>query len=437
MKGCENSMPMLVPEIVTEAYYGKPKELVAVEKDLNKIIEWIKDEYSVSRISKKTIVEINGTKECANLENAFKKAFNLGNIDITFYGGKIGLRPAKTKYGKIILPTIELPNAYTLPQILIKLIKKTKNEKFTSKDIDAKIFVDKALIFYYKLTPGEIISVILHELGHCFDTSMFNMMTYTLPSITDLLNIDEFKTWIASLPIAMILRSIIRSGMGPILQELEKIKNNSVFNRINMVLSSIMSIDRLYRDIRNVMTFLSLNKYRFNYEFMFMDGLKKALEPRTIFGYAGEKFADSFATAYGYGPEISSFLRKLDLGRGNEGLDIKNMHVVNVMYDFMKVAISIPYAFSDEHPDSAIRVYSQLKKLRRELNDPNLPKELKKELESQITELEKTCESMMSFRDNAKRGMFLSAVLTRLTMKVFKGYTDPREVLELIWRHEA
>ena len=426
MKGCENSMPMLVPEIVTEAYYGKPKELVKAESYLTKIREYISEEYDESKITdiSRSIVDVNASQEHNMLEEAFKKAFNLGSVDITFYGVYVPIAgPAPI-------------NAFTMPQMFLS-VKDKLGKKFKSTDLKVKIFIDKALIYYMDLTPTEIIAIILHELGHCFDMSTFHLLSNFLPPLFVLKNPKDIGRYLSQTVIGNVITSIARAFSAPLTKMIESIKTQSVLKPINTVLSGAVMMLMNIRVVQSILNVLGRGRLRVPTPEQI---IMYSLDPRAFFGYAGEKYADSFATAYGYGVDIASSMAKMQYGAKNGfggNVNIRKIPVLNVAYDFTNVLLSIPFAFADEHPDSSIRVYSQLRKLRRELNDPNLPKEFKKEIEDQITELEAMCERMTSYKESKGTGMFFTTLMNNINMKLFKGYADPREVLELIWRHEA
>lgn len=425
-------MPILVP--VTEAYYGKPKQLVAVEKDVAKIKEWIDYEYTLDGAKKKNIVDINKTREHDNLEKAFKEAFNIGECNIVFYGNFVDIGINLANEDAPISIELMPPNAFTLPQVLLNVKEKLPGQKFDPKNIKANIYIDKALIFFFNLSPEEIIAVMLHELGHNFDHSYFNIFSTVLPHIFMLGHVDLIKLWLKTLAKNLLLSPVIKLIMTKGFKAVETMKIK-IPAPVNAFMSSVHVASLNMKEMFSYFGLLT-GKYMVNFNVAWI----KALHPRSIFGYAGEKYADSFATTYGYGTAVASFMVKLNRGMTQgtgQYTNPRNIPVVNVVYDFMKTTIAIPFAFSDPHPKHITRVYSQLKKLRRELNDPSIPKELKKEMVSQIVELEKLCDSMTEVRMQEETGMFFSAIMNKLSKDVFKGIDDPREVLELIWRHEA
>lgn len=423
-------MPILVPEVLTEAYYGRPKELVAIENDVAKIKKYIVRDFGFRKPT-----NINSTKECKNIEKAFKDAFKLGSVEIIFYGGMdVTSVDITTSNGpkKILMPTD--PNMYSLPQVFLNFKTAALRQKFKSEDVKAKILINRAFIYYYDLTPQEIIAFILHELGHAFDHSLFRLYATVLPIAFKAYNVRKNAYELITLGIGTIISPLITKISTGLLKLGEKILSN-IPAPVASVLSAFAVINTQLQSIGNAFNFLR-GKLKHNF-----DTIKNlSLDPKSFFGYAGEKYADSFATAYGYGVELSSALRKYELGYsvGAGGFfNFRTVPVLGVVYDLGKTLWALPFTFADPHPSNAVRIYSQLKKLRRELADPSVPKELKDEISSQIDELEELCTAMTDIRSNTETNALFSTLMNKLAVDVFKGYGDPREVLELIWRHEV
>ena len=96
--------------------------------------------------------------------------------------------------------------------------------------------------------------------------------------------------------------------------------------------------------------------------------------------YASEKYADSFATAYGYGPALASAFKKLHINEGNSPDKIYyNFPVLNWWYDLNKISTRIIAGLIDVHPSDPSRVMAQLNKLKRDIKDPQLDPRVKKE----------------------------------------------------------
>lgn len=444
-------MPIIIPEsqcsVVTEAYYGKPKEFLKSEKLLVPIIDAINAEYDINNHSKTDRLvngkyHINACKELRDVEKNINSVFKFGNLSITFYGASIEFDIERLQNiangdasGDDYLFSIQQahPNAFTPIVVLTDIKQKLLGKKFSNDDINATIFIDKSLIAVYQLTPQELMAIILHEIGHNLDHSIFKIIAHTLPSPKEIIKIADGKT--EEITGFFIGRYII----GPVLQKfygnflqiyyalLEQLKINAEFNKMmNLWFKTVHQIINFARQSWQ-MAIIVTGKLDVNA--LIMD----IINPSVFFGYAGEKYADSIATSYGYGVETANVHRKVQQG-GNTF--INKIPVVNVVNDLMKTTVGIVTAYADPHPEAALRVLAQIKKLRRDLNDPTIPKEMRKEIEAQIADLETICDDMSSVRKNANNGMIFSALYNAVLIKFFKGYSDPRELLELIWRHE-
>jgi hypothetical protein len=440
-------------DVLTEAYYGKPKELEEVEKLLVPIIKAIHYEYGgrpeLYKGGHLNGKDIYNSREYKEINKLFGKFLKTPNFELILYGARAKLniigRLLNTDDDEEELDPLDIAahdigyneaSAYASPSVTIKLKSKFKNKPIDPNDLDIKVFVDKNLIHSLELTPSEVIGSMLHEIGHQMNTSWFSIISVSVPPILSIILEDETTTNkiinTAMLGITMVLSKYtvkIRAEMDKIIDSyLYKTPAGKIATRyiqyIQEPLQSIYSLRQMYGLINGTK------------QFNFKKILAQSLNPSSIFGYSDEKFADSYATAYGYGPALSSTFRKFDMEHPN-GFDFTKIPIVNVAYDFTRVTMGMVHMYTDEHPQHITRVYSQIKKLKRELKDPSLPKKYVKEIESQINELEDICEKMMSIRENKERGMVFSALANKIIVKIFKGSIDLRDIPELIWRHEV
>lgn len=442
-------MPIIIPEsqcsVVTEAYYGKTKELLEIEKLFVPIIDVISKEYSFGATSKDDLL-IDGrllqdSVQLKKIEMLFCKAIGLGDLSLTFYNA---FSPMSSAYAM---------NAYNIPSIFIDIKQKIMPKKVSRKDLTVKVFIDKGFVHTLQMTPGELIAVILHEIGHSLDQSMFKFMTFMLPDIRDLMHIFDPTVYmpvggtLSKNPDEKLVSYIVNTYiMGPVVQEIQRY----VYPYLHKIWSSIMAhipvVSKLHTALHSAFMALSGICGTFSITKAISEGkggnvknmLFSMISPMSLFGYGGEKYADSVATAYGYGVETATLHRKMQdaMSGDNAYMNASKVPLVKAMLDLASCTASIPFMLCDPHPTSSIRVYSQLKKLRRELKNPDIPKCVAKEIEAQIVELEKICTDMTDLRSNAERGTFFSAMWNNVMINVFDGMGDPREILELIWRHE-
>lgn len=434
-------MPIIIPEsycALTEAYYGKSKELLEVERLLVPILDSIDKEYSLTSSARGDDLLINGksineSSQLKKIEKLFCKVTGIGNLTITFYSG---VSPTALVMGTAM-------NAFNLPSLIVDLKQKVMPKKVTRQDLDVKVFIDKGMIYNCQLTAGETVAIILHEIGHSLDQSTFKLLTWIIP---DIRVIDQiFSDVILDIGFGVLLKTQEEKLMYYLTQYISQPFIHELYRKYlpaaeefwNGLLGKIPDIAKTFNVFLNIM--MQINKVsNIGRKIDIRQTALNAISPGSLFGYAGEKYADSVATAYGYGVETATGQRKIDemLSGDNGYFKASNMPVVKAVLDLAKCTTSIPFMLSDPHPTGSIRIYSQLKKLRRELKNPDIPKPIAKEIESQIAELEEVCEDITDIRKNAKRGALFSAMWNSLMIKVFNGYGDPREILELIWRHE-
>lgn len=100
----------------------------------------------------------------------------------------------------------------------------------------------------------------------------------------------------------------------------------------------------------------------------------------------GEQFADSFATAYGYGPELITGLQKISR---YDHVPIKNNgKVITLLRDLNTAMVEIFLNFGECHGTTQERTIECIKKLRSDLAAGDYPKGMKDDIEAEIKRLE-------------------------------------------------
>jgi hypothetical protein len=423
---------------VTEAYYGKPKEFLECEKILAKAIPIINKEYSVKN-SMGDKADVYGPKDAAELskltsqfEKLLAKGLGVGGCDLIWLGTNSPIGFSTGPGGGLHIdfnPDIGA-KTFTIPSAFTMMTNKFKKNP-TRDNIEMKIFVDKAMVYAMSLTPEETMAVILHEAGHNLDCSAFHLISAMIPDIrVFMLDEDKMIEYFKSFALAHLLVVPLYRWTAKMYNELiERLKSNipgfnawlSIFSRLTgsvfMLMDSIDIVTK-FADIDPVRMFFSI------------------INPRVLFGYAGEKYADSVATSYGYAAANISLQSKLQRYVNGAAITEKEIPGYSIITELPSLVSRIPFALMDEHPDGAIRMYAQVKKLKRDLNDPNLPKELREELKVQIAEAEKMCAKVVDIRAKPNRYFIFTTLWNKFMIDVLKGYGDPRELMELVWRHE-
>lgn len=413
--------------ILNEAYYGKSKEFKIIEREIENIIKAINGEFDIDKNTNgdNTIksTNINSSDSVNTIEKLLKKVFGVKDVNLTFYS--------------ITGPSY---NAYAMPKALTVLHRSSKDDMRAKPDkLLLNISIDKMLIIHGGFTAKEITALMLHEIGHSFDASYFMMMASILPSIG--IKTKSFADDQTSSSIFVDIADYIKQlsfvtlsalGFGHFITKINK--------AIESLVEKIPGFSKFIADISSWSSSINMCMSALHIINLIKSPttvIVRIIQPRNIFGYAGEKYADSFATAYGYGNDLSSALMKVDRHSGLVGIDaMRKIPVLNVMYNFTEVCMDIITTPMDPHPKNAVRILEQLKKLKRELNDPTVPENLKKELKEQISEQEKIIKNFTDKNYIENEGRIISVLWNKFLIDTLDGKLDPRELFELVAKHE-
>lgn len=394
-------------EIVLERYVGKSPKLIKIENEIDKVIKMVKKgHYSFINKTrgKLSAKELNESKENKNIERMFKEFFKLKDFSLTW----------------IYTPE---PNAMTPCKTFQVLDKHYKVDKTTGHDYNdnLKIYVlaHTGMITHANLNAAEIMSIILHEIGHNFYKSIFQVLHDILPVRWSPFSTIELDA--RSIPhlLAIGLRNILDVGKGitvvkkafddiidglglrPLIvyvQEFSLVKQRLTPNTIRQI--ALM--------LANPLSLLPLNPIT------------------SISRYNMEKHADSFAVDYGYGPSSVTAQNKMDRREKDKIYDVP---VINWVYDFDALLFDLTINNLTGYPTGLNRQYSALKRLKNAQKDSDLPVELRKELEGQIKEIEKTLKSIESFSNDENKKRIFTWLYRNLVVTLFDGIIDVRELI--------
>ena len=451
-------------EPVQEAYFGKTKNLLEAEQILGQIINKLKLK-SIDGIPKRVVdkaISINQSKENKKLCECFQKEFGFKEMVIRWDGrptvnafthGAGGLIKFASS-GKPKLPVKQGDRYYD-----------SQHEYICCVNVFAGL-IDEGI------TKGELMAVILHEIGHNFECTPLN----NLYLVTDYL-------WI---PVYFFR---ITSALKPALNILSGVKDFSstvkgslyLYRAYNYMLQAIGLLELQYYNEHNseIMKkyFEALDKHikenknkiielwkarikewkewekeikkdkdQFNVSLagrlmgdwicIILDGVFEPLNlAHDIYDsqsrYSGEVFADSFATAYGYGAETVSFQSKVSKMRTNNiYLDKKNKY--NVYNQYLVVMSMITNSILDCHPMDQTRMKNQINKLRRELESSDVPDNMKKSIKSDLDKAEKLYDAYLNM-DDKEHEISVLINLRNLNETYFGGKLELRDLFNRIF----
>lgn len=268
------------------------------------------------------------------------------------------------------------------------------------------------------LTGGEILSIILHEIGHNFYVGPIHELT---PEISLFLTTGELSAMINSMVSQLILlegSSIIDSFVSDSTRK----TLTQLFNIIDTFIATFSSLD----------TAISLIAGFLRYSAVLTSLFAKLLNPMTIIkalsGYDPEKYSDAFATSYGYGPELSSSLEKL----GAFHIAFSSNQTMNWITNFIATLYRIPldvlYILIDPHPNTPGRL----------LNDIKYMEEAGKSIthQKQKAEWQRNLNALYVLRDQAMtyNGIDLGKNKTKVILFIekFTHIVDPKDLISTL-----
>ena len=380
-------------KVLNEIYFGKQPELLEMEKQIGKIRR--KFEY------KKLFKNYNSCQETQDFNRMVEK----------FFGFKT--------FSLLIDPNMSDFNAYTIPITYRVDGKIAKNAVVASKKGFRYRPEDKfcTIVIIYsgfmmddRFTDGEILAIILHEIGHNFQTA-----------ITDnggLMDIVNKTSYILQFPFMLIysvfygMQGFRQLAMGSnalgnkIYEAYNKAcKEDKLFAAgvqtlqnigasINLGINTVQHISiyaqMLFNPIGVMIGSLISGVYRLIGNFNIADIIFKPQK------YKNEKIADNFAAMYGYGVESSTALGKMETGSPNAVDDfVHNSPIFGKLYDLILMPTRVLLYLFDEHPEYPARIKNDLRMLEDDLNRTDLDPKLRKELESNIKEIKGHYESFL------------------------------------------
>ena len=238
------------------------------------------------------------------------------------------------------------------------------------------------------LTPGEFIGVLLHEIGHNCDPALVDIKYTQVNILSKYLTDRKDKITNAE-------RKIAKKSIGA-----EILAGGIII--IFYILAAIMSIGgfkQLWRNIVNGIKNLFHIKISDSELNSRLERVKKQVEQdKKQFNRQeySEAFADNFARMYGYGSELASALRKID---------IETQKQYKSWYDLERnrqeaIIQLVKYTLQDEHKTEIHRIHALIREYKKDIEDKTLPKDVKKKMEDDLAELEAVYNSYTDDFDN-------------------------------------
>lgn len=373
--------------ILNEVYFGKGNGLIKAEEVLGKY----RAKYLNSYRNPKCLSDPDLDKYCSIMEDEF--GFGCFVMDIELVEA--------TNAG-----TIPISRAIDIsPQFRLKknLIADETGYKYNKKaDYYYYMIMNAGLIFNPDLTTEEVQAIIMHEIGHNF---------YTVTNSWGLYTSDAF--YLSDI-ISAILANIMSGRIDNAIKTIISVGSaTNVARKINVSISDLVekspalsAVYGFYSAIHGAVSDLQMNigvvlQWIFGFQTLptrVISNIIRYFANPT--GYANEKFADNFATMYGYGPSLISGMEKMEAMGFNITLNkmVSNNAILKSINYFYAAPISMISGIFDEHPQFIERARDQQRFLERELSKSSIDPKMKKKLLDNSKSLNKQIDDYVHYR---------------------------------------
>lgn len=341
---------------LNETYFGKSKELEIIEKSFDKAIQ-SKDKIDAASLGA--------------VAKQLQKKFGFDNVSIG-----IDKSPELNAYTYIDIADIKKMR-----------IKTSEGYKALPGNTCSILVVFSPAMLSGVLSGKELTAITLHEIGHQFASKRIlnsSSLRYMASYIRGLSELDKI------IRIASQETNSIADMFMMIRRVISKLTEDAVF-AIKYVINTLI----LLKDILKTPTLkdtynLIGDSTKFNRIMNYIKNFDKVNKPIRVHDME-EEMADSFATIYGYGPELASALTKIEASDIDDEFDPYDNSFYN-LYIYIPIYTLLSYICTSDAGiaiQTSRRVYAQLLTLRKEMNDINTDAKTKKRILADIDELEK------------------------------------------------
>mgnify|MGYP004539427141 CR=1 FL=1 len=356
-------------QLYTEAVFKDGKKQLeslvpkvqAIKDTLEKEISEKKDEFAPKAFWRNNVWK--------DFENELCKIFGFKNAEVNPYIEKYRSKDD-------VFQSKEL-NAfvYNSQRYLIDGLVTDKGFYDSTKSMQLDVHISLGLI--RTLTAEEIIAVLLHEFGHAIDPALVDIKYHSSNILSKYLTDREKEI---NNNEKNVMKDILSGGLlgGMII----------ILLPILLVSFMALSIVELGKSVSKAFNML-FNKKKFTKKMgdKYLKEITKVIDSdHTKFNkkYYAEAYADNFARMYGYGPDLISALKKLSKDFDKKLCDrYKNeINRQEIIADITKSLIN------DSHKTDIHRARALVIEYKKDIDDPNTPPIVKKQLEEDLKELE-------------------------------------------------
>ena len=368
--------------VLDEVYIGKTKGLQVIEDEL--------DSFRSRYMNNHFNTHINNDPQLIKINRMFEDEFGFDVFSLHI----INLQEVNL---------FTLPVDYRVDVITQTPVVSKSGFKFNKSAKYAIIVcVYSGAIFNPHFTTGEIMASILHEIGHNFFASL-NRNNAVLA--------DTYK----SVNLTLMLINLLYGNFGALVNA--PLSFNSFDNAVLKMMDDARKNKKLlalttdmFQFVKSItstgigMFFKIINVLSFNVfnsVLRVVGAAKSAINPMTYLqlcvGYRNERAADNFPTMYGYGSELSSFLRKVEESGNKPSEFVNNLStipVISAMFNCVGLIPTIIGTALDPHPAGISRTQDQLNLLKRELSTASIDPKMEKLIKADIAAIEKEMKAL-------------------------------------------
>lgn len=408
--------------ILSEAYVPKSKYLKKAEELLDKLREpyLIKDSSGITGLVKinasrfnSVVNNIQAEKDWVEFEKCLEKQFGFQTFTVNIFRSS-------------------QPNAFTLPVSVdithladFSDVLDTNGLKYReSANINGVSFISDGLLFNGKLSSGQILAVILHEIGHNFTQmaieiiAKINAGKVLLGGIIGILSLFLKLDGILGRELSLTAKLGLIAG----LFANDSVKNafnnnrrsNSLANQVFDGATALMSLDSdiamLYTELVRVKSvFVGVFKNKVISHFKEkakaqLTGLKgnyKQAITAQIMNYPGfmdESFADKFVAMNGYGVEFATGMKVFEAEAHSFGAKgaIDKIPVIGQIFalNYIMESTFNTIMTGEPHPALTSRINSQISILEEELNRPGISDRTRAIIKNDIKDIKEQTEAL-------------------------------------------
>ena len=369
--------------VINEVYFGKTKELLEIEK----LIGIIKEKYS----DKTYFSRINLMPEMQELNRKFENYFGFKVFSLHVQDTSV--------YNAMTIP-IGCRNDILTKDLLSNYVVNKDGYRFKKEaEFTCMVTIYSGIFLNSNFSPAETLAIILHEIGHNFSSIINNgigcyqdAITYANFFILIFSNFSTLGDYITN-------TNYMSKAMNDMVKVLAK-----KFPAIIVLFDSLSSVGGFIQTIgMNISTFLDIITMGVAGVIGSIQRKLQQLLTLNFTAYTNEKIADNFASIYGYGAELTSALGKMETNKMGIVLskNIDNIPIVGPLVNITQLPSYIITSAFDEHPIFIERCNDQIRILETELRKGNIDPKMKKEIEKNISEIEKTMDEFT----NTKKGI--------------------------------